>query len=205
MRQFSLNREQWKLVSNKLKFDNPKKIFIKGFSPSLNLHSVSFCAETKSRQKCQKFFIMKFLALLLFSIQSGIPIFTLFIQQQSFAAFVLLFLPVWPDWAIYWTLGNFLKPLATNDLPKSLTLFFIDVKSYHFSSEISFGQRLYTFGDFFLVTLLPTDQTTYPISTDERKARFYERGYNASFYLRIIFFSMDWNWRKNDWQCWDSN
>ena len=21
-------------------------------------------------------------------------------------------LPVWPDWAIYWTLGNFLKPLA---------------------------------------------------------------------------------------------
>ena len=21
--------------------------------------------------------------------------------------------PVWPDWAIYWTLGNFLKPLAT--------------------------------------------------------------------------------------------
>ena len=26
--------------------------------------------------------------------------------------------PVWPDWAIYWTLGNFLKPLATINLPK---------------------------------------------------------------------------------------
>ena len=25
---------------------------------------------------------------------------------------------VWPDWAIYWTLGNFLKPLATINLPK---------------------------------------------------------------------------------------
>ena len=26
---------------------------------------------------------------------------------------------VWPDWAIYWTLGNFLKHLATINLPKS--------------------------------------------------------------------------------------
>ena len=26
---------------------------------------------------------------------------------------------VWPDWTIYWTLGNFLKPLATINLPKS--------------------------------------------------------------------------------------
>ena len=30
-------------------------------------------------------------------------------------------LPVWPDWAIYWTLGNFLKPLPTINLPKSPT------------------------------------------------------------------------------------
>ena len=28
---------------------------------------------------------------------------------------------VWPDWAIYWTLSNFLKPLATINLPKSPT------------------------------------------------------------------------------------
>ena len=28
-------------------------------------------------------------------------------------------LTVWPDWAIYWTLGNILKPLAKINLPKS--------------------------------------------------------------------------------------
>ena len=28
---------------------------------------------------------------------------------------------VWPDLAIYWTLGKFLKPLATINLPKSTT------------------------------------------------------------------------------------
>ena len=47
--------------------------------------------------------------------------------------------------AIYWTLGNFFKPLATIDLPKSLTFlgnFCIGVKSYHFSIEIIFGQLL---------------------------------------------------------------
>ena len=30
-------------------------------------------------------------------------------------------LPGWPDWAIYWTLGHFLKPFATINLPKSST------------------------------------------------------------------------------------
>ena len=30
---------------------------------------------------------------------------------------------VWPDWAIYWTLGNFLKPLGTINLSKSLRFF----------------------------------------------------------------------------------
>ena len=52
---------------------------------------------------------------------------------------------VWPDWAIYWTLGNFLKPLATINLPKSPTFsgnFCKGVKIYHFSSEIIFGQLL---------------------------------------------------------------
>ena len=61
-------------------------------------------------------------------------------------------LTVWPDWAIYWTLGNFLKPLATINLPKSLKFpgnFCIGVKSYHFYSEIIFGQLLQTFGNFF--------------------------------------------------------
>ena len=61
---------------------------------------------------------------------------------------------VWPDWAIYWTLGKFLKALATINLPKSLTFlgnFYNGVKIYHFSREIIFGQLLYTF---FLVTLI---------------------------------------------------
>ena len=59
---------------------------------------------------------------------------------------------VWPDWAIYWTWGNFLKPLATFNLPKSPTLlcnFCKGVKNYHFSSEIIFRQLLWTFGNFF--------------------------------------------------------
>ena len=52
---------------------------------------------------------------------------------------------VWPHWAIYWTLGKFLKPLATIILSKSPTFlgnFCIGVKIYHFSSEIIFGQLL---------------------------------------------------------------
>ena len=48
-----------------------------------------------------------------------------------------------PDWAIYWTLGNFSKPLATINLPNSLTFlgnFCKGVKIYHFSSDIIFGE-----------------------------------------------------------------
>ena len=43
------------------------------------------------------------------------------------------------------TLGNFLKPLETKNLPKSpsfLGIFCKGVKMYHFSSEIIFGQLL---------------------------------------------------------------
>ena len=57
---------------------------------------------------------------------------------------------------IYWTLGKFLKPLATINLSKSPTFlgnFCKGVKIYHFSIEIIFGKLLLTFGDFFLVTL----------------------------------------------------
>ena len=72
---------------------------------------------------------------------------------------------MWPDWAIYWILGNFLKPLATITLPKSSTFlgnFCNVVKMYHFSSEIIFGQLLQTFGNFYLVTLLPNANWEYP-------------------------------------------
>ena len=50
---------------------------------------------------------------------------------------------VWPDWAIYWTLGKFLKPLAPINLPKSPTflgIFGKGGKIYRFSSVIIFGQ-----------------------------------------------------------------
>ena len=50
------------------------------------------------------------------------------------------FLSVRPDWAIYWTLGNYSKPLATINLPNSLTFlgnfcnvsksFILQVKSF---------------------------------------------------------------------------
>ena len=50
--------------------------------------------------------------------------------------------PVWPDWAIFCTLGNFLKPLAKINLAKSPTFFgnfCKGVKISHFSSEIILG------------------------------------------------------------------
>ena len=45
---------------------------------------------------------------------------------------------VWPDCAIYWTLGNFVKPLATINLPKSPN-YCKGVNHFHFSSEIILG------------------------------------------------------------------
>ena len=49
---------------------------------------------------------------------------------------------MWPDWAIYWTLGKFLMHLAKNNLPKSPTFlgnFWKGVKIYQFYSEIILG------------------------------------------------------------------
>ena len=54
-------------------------------------------------------------------------------------------LPVWPDWAIYWTLGNFSKPLATISFPKSDTFlgnFYKGVKIFIFLVKSFFGQLL---------------------------------------------------------------
>ena len=62
---------------------------------------------------------------------------------------------MWPDWAIFCTLGNHSKQGANIILPKLPTLlgnFCKGVKTIHFSIEIIFGQLLYTFGDFYLVT-----------------------------------------------------
>ena len=55
---------------------------------------------------------------------------------------------MWPDWAIFSTLGNHSKPVPTIILPKSPTLlgnFCKGVKIIHFSSEIIFRE---TFIDF---------------------------------------------------------
>ena len=63
---------------------------------------------------------------------------------------------------IYWTLGNFTKPVATISLPKSPTFlgnFCKGEKIFNVSSEIIFGQLLQTFGDFYLVTLLAGNTT----------------------------------------------
>ena len=49
---------------------------------------------------------------------------------------------VWPDWAIYWTLGNLIKPLEAINLPKSPTIlgnFCKGVKINHFSCEVILG------------------------------------------------------------------
>ena len=50
---------------------------------------------------------------------------------------------VWPDWAIYCTLGNFFKACGNNNvgqLGHILGNFCKGVKIFHFSSEIIFGQ-----------------------------------------------------------------
>ena len=59
---------------------------------------------------------------------------------------------MWPDWVIYWTLGNFLKPLATINLSTSPTFlgnFCKGVKIFYFYSEIIFRQRLNDIWRFF--------------------------------------------------------
>ena len=65
-------------------------------------------------------------------------------------------LAVWPDRAIFCTLGTFLKPLATNNLPKSLTFLgnFVKVsKSIIFLVTSFLGSFYRHLAIFFLVTL----------------------------------------------------
>ena len=67
-------------------------------------------------------------------------------QCDQFLPFLTVcFVAVWPDLAIYLDLGNFLKLLATIQLPKSpafLGNFCKGVKIFTFSSEIIFRQLL---------------------------------------------------------------
>ena len=57
--------------------------------------------------------------------------------------------------------GQLLKPLAIINSPKSPTVFgnfCVGAKIFIFSCEIIFGQLLWTFGDFSLVTLITTKE-----------------------------------------------
>ena len=47
--------------------------------------------------------------------------FAYFCKKMIFGRQNFTWLPVWQHWAVYWTLGNFLKALATINLPKSPT------------------------------------------------------------------------------------
>ena len=61
--------------------------------------------------------------------------------------------PVWPDWAIYWTLSNLSKPLAIINLPKSSTFL------RNFCKVVKINRFWATFIEiwqFFLVTLQMT-------------------------------------------------
>ena len=67
---------------------------------------------------------------------------------------------VWPDLAIFWTLDNFLKPLATIYLPRYLNIlrqFFVKVlKSIIFVVKSFLGNFYWHLAIFFLVTLPTT-------------------------------------------------
>ena len=65
-------------------------------------------------------------------------------------------LAVWPDWAIFYTLGIFSKPGAIIILPISPThsrQFLLRCQNLSFTRGILLGQLLWTFGNFLLVTL----------------------------------------------------
>ena len=84
-------------------------------------------------QKCHK---------LLFKVRSAADTFLLNWQDRLLLANTHA---VWPDWAIYCTLGNFSKPVATIILPKSPTFkaLFVKVsKSFIFQGE-SFGNHFW--------------------------------------------------------------
>ena len=107
---------------------------------------------------------------------------------------------VWPDLAIYWTLGNFEMLLATLNLHKSLTFlrnFCKGVKIYHFSSKIIFGQVLWKFGNFFLVTLLLLQRETIRYSLLPYfflyNASWFKFGIYCFISINKIFLSLQWN------------
>ena len=90
---------------------------------------------------------------------------TLFMLNIKNSSFNIYPQSVWPDWAIYWPLGNFSKPVATINLPNYSTFlgnFCKCVKIFNFSSEIILGQHLRVFTSH-------TALNTLSLSTTERE------------------------------------
>ena len=80
--------------------------------------------------------------------------------------------PVWPDWAIYCTLGNFSKPAGTiilTKLPKLFGNFCKGVKIFHVSSDIILGNFYWHYATFYWSLCLlpimtpPVLSLTFPI------------------------------------------
>ena len=70
------------------------------------------------------------------------PIRVLYFRYSEICFWFAALRSVWPDWAIFCTLGYFLKPLASINLPKSPTFLGIFCKGVYylsFSGEIILG------------------------------------------------------------------
>ena len=76
--------------------------------------------------------------------------------KEHYSSSRLLWSAVWPDFAIYWTLGNFLKPLATINCQKSPTFlgnFCKRCQNVSFFCWNHFWATFIVIWQFFLVTL----------------------------------------------------
>ena len=78
-------------------------------------------------------------------------------------------------------MGNFSKQLFCPNRPHFLQCFCNDVKIFHFSSEIYFGQLLYTFGNFLKVTLAST-----------------LNGSKGVCWIRILYYTLMWPKSSHD-------
>ena len=108
--------------------------------------------------------------------------------------------PVWPDWAIFCTLANFFKPLATISLPKSLTFlgnFCKGVNIHHFSSEIILGNfyRHWGFLSGHTDGVLPTPEPNRPLRTvsEIREDPIWRKSMRGKIWLELLLREMGKN------------
>ena len=77
----------------------------------------SHCSENEnpaSRSSVYKFFFMLNVSKTMEKVLAEIFVCTAFIKWTKWSLLRLNFLPVWPDWAIFLTLGNFFKAFGNN-------------------------------------------------------------------------------------------